>query len=138
MDLLYANQPKRKMKLIFSVLIIFPLFCIYGIVNGVPAIGHYFASRSDELILTVSRKSFRYYNRLCNGRIEFQEYHYYFNEHICGIRYIDWKAIRSDDKLILKGNNSIFGFSMKDYQIVKQENYPAWSAARNNHRIQRN
>lgn len=67
--------------------------------------------------MTVRAKRNPYRSRDCSGKLWLDEYKYFANDFICGVKKEHWEMLESGDKLILVGMVSTFGFEFKGYTI---------------------
>lgn len=94
-----------------------PAFTTFAFYKGLPRAINYFISEPGEITVTVRAKRNPYRSRDCSGKLWLDEYKYFANDFICGVKKEHWEMLESGDKLILVGMVSTFGFEFKGYTI---------------------
>jgi hypothetical protein len=98
-----------------------PILIGLAVGKGLPVLAHAMLSQQASLEVTVKRTATTFRNKYCDGGVYIAEYRIFLNDQICGIANSDWQSLEPGTRLRLYGEESPFGFSIDQYQVLTNE-----------------
>lgn len=119
----FSKSRWKRWRMILGFAFIVWLFIHNAIARGLPIFCHYLVSSPGEITVTVTAKASEYKTKGCSsGRVTLTEFGSIWNSDLCGLQQAHWQRLKPGDKLLLQGQKSIFGFSVKRYGLIGRDN----------------
>jgi len=113
----YNFQKNSKIKKFLSIAIGIPMIITIILERGVPIFLHQLIAKPSKKTVIVNKK-IEGYRKSCKNGVTLVGYSDTYNGRLCGLEADMLATISKGDKIILFGENSIFGFSYHKYSYI--------------------
>lgn len=111
-NLKLPRKTKELAILLFGIPLIIYMFSAIVLEKTIPSLLHIMISKPGKLIVSIDKKTHKT-RRNCHNGFKLKNYNNLLNGELCYLDNKMWSTLKPGDRLILSGNKSIFGFTVK-------------------------